>query len=155
MSKAIMTKFPVDNEKFSQIICSKFETKKNAANMIGRSDSFFQGQILKGGFDKPTVLLIENVLGIPYSEYELSIESENSEEDDVPQNEIVAYAREITRLSNLYRSIYEMVSWLEYRESITNDAILKLLENLGVDTTIFMDRLCNDAYYPNRKENME
>ena len=151
--KRFVEKYPVDKDKFFKIILSKYGSKKKASELIGKSDCFFHGQIANGGFDRSTILLVERVLEIPYSEYELKIDSKDlKSEDDLPKNEVVAYAREITRLNNLYRSIYEMVTWLEYREGIMNDAVLRLLENLGVDTTEFEDRLNNDAYYPNRKE---
>lgn len=151
--KTIFEKFPVDRERFGEIIREKFGTVKTASDLIGKSNSFFCGQFNNGGFDKSTVLLVEKVLGIPYEEYELKIEDEKGDErEDPPKNEVVAYAREITRLNNLYRELWEEFVWLNYRCVLTNEAVIKLLDTLGVDTTEFQDKMENDAFYPDRKE---
>lgn len=112
------------------------ESLSALSGMIGRSSTFLSQQIKEGGFTKNTIVSIEGASRIQYSEYKFE-KMTNSSLSDLPKNEVVAYAREITRLSYICRNIEDLIAWYDRRLQVQNEMLVRILEELGIDTNQF------------------
>ena len=141
MARTLKKKIPVDIEKLRTIVYKKgFKSVSALAREMGRSDSYLDGQAKGEGFSESTVISLERLFGIKPEDYKLEVPTEKGFVND-DKNEVVAYAREITRLSNLVRTIQdELKTTQNYIYSIWSD-VGKFMQEFGITSNdeMFID----------------
>lgn len=141
MARTLKKKIPVDIEKLRTIVYKKgFKSVSALAREMGRSDSYLDGQAKGEGFTESTVISLERLFGIKPEDYKLEVPTEKGFVND-DKNEVVAYAREITRLSNLVRTIQdELKTTQNYIYSIWSD-VGKFMQEFGITSNdeMFID----------------
>ncbi len=134
MARTLKKRVPVDIGRFKTVVYKKgFKSIPALSREMGRSDSYLDGQAKKEGFSESTVISLERMFGIKPEDYQLEIPIEKGIEND-DKNEVVAYAREITRLSNLIRTLKDEIrSDIEEDTRIINKNLRSIMKEFGLE----------------------